>query len=245
MQREPLGHRPLCQAPDTHQYLHHRSCHPSHCKRSITYSQALRMQRICSSTTDYKRHVKELKGHLVERGYDGQAIQEQIDKATNRNREELLTSRRKITEQVTPLVVTYHPDLPHLTRVLHNNQCIINMSTRLKGALPKPPLVAYRRPPNLRNLLVRATYGQVKQTHKGNSQCQQSRCKACAHIKIGTTFRSTTTGERFQVKATADCRTRNVVYLIECKMCAIQYVGKTENALHIQLTGHRSDINHR
>ena len=47
---------------DTHQYLHCCSCHPSHCKRSIAYSQALTMRRICSSTTDYERHVKELKG---------------------------------------------------------------------------------------------------------------------------------------------------------------------------------------
>ena len=27
--------------------------------------------------------------------------------------------------------------------------------------------------------------------------------------------------------------------------CAVQYVGETENALRVRLTGHRSDINHR
>ena len=46
------------------------------------------------------------------------------------------------------------------------------------------------------------------------------------------------------MKATADCRTKNVVYLIQCAKCSIQYVGETENALRIRLTGHRSDINH-
>ena len=50
---------------------------------------------------------------------------------------------------------------------------------------------------------------------------------------------------RVKVKASADCFTKNVVYVIECKKCAIQYVGETENALHIRLTGHSSDINHR
>ena len=31
---------------DKHQYLHYTSAHPSHTKRSITYSQALRLSRI-------------------------------------------------------------------------------------------------------------------------------------------------------------------------------------------------------
>ena len=33
---------------DTHQYLMATSCHPNHTKRSIPYSQALRILRICS-----------------------------------------------------------------------------------------------------------------------------------------------------------------------------------------------------
>ena len=43
---------------DTHQYLHHRSCHPFHCRKSIAFSQALKLQRICTKTTNYECHVK-------------------------------------------------------------------------------------------------------------------------------------------------------------------------------------------
>ena len=60
---------------DTHQYLHQRSCHPSHCKSSIAYSQALRMRRICSRATHYQQHVAELKEHLIRRGHDGEMVQ--------------------------------------------------------------------------------------------------------------------------------------------------------------------------
>ena len=60
---------------DTHQYLHQRSCHPSHCKSSIAYSQAFRMRRICSRATDYQQHVAELKEHLIRRGHDGEMVQ--------------------------------------------------------------------------------------------------------------------------------------------------------------------------
>ena len=37
-----------CEPTDGHQYLHFESCHPSHTKSSIIFSQALRMRRICS-----------------------------------------------------------------------------------------------------------------------------------------------------------------------------------------------------
>ena len=47
------------------------------------------------------------------------------------------------------------------------------------------------------------------------------------------------------MKATADCRTNNVVYLIECAKCSIQYIGEAENTLQVCLTGHWSDISHR
>ena len=127
---------------------------------------------------------------------------------------------------------------PHLTCILHDHLYIINTSPRLRGALPPPPLVAYCSPPNLKDHIVRAAYGRVKETYKGNSQCQQPHCKACAHVKTGTTFCTMTTGEKFHVKATADCQTRSVLYLIECKKCSIQYIGEMGNALCVRLTGH-------
>ena len=58
-------------------------------------------------------------------------------------------------------------------------------------------------------------------------------------------FHSMTTSESFHVKATANCQTRNVVYITESTICSIQYVGRTENALRICLMGHRSDIRHK
>ena len=121
---------------DTHQYLHQHSSHPFHGKSSMTYSQTLRLQRICSRTINYKQHVEELNGFLAGRGYKKLKIQTQIDKVTNRIRDKLsLVSEQRETEQVTPLVVTYHQDLPHLTRILQDHQCVINTFACLKDAL--------------------------------------------------------------------------------------------------------------
>ena len=133
---------------DTHQYLHRSSCHPLHCKNSIAFSQALRLCRICCRPHDYDQRVEELKTYLVDRGYNEQVVLHQINKATQFQRKDLLTTRTKEKkEQVTPLVVTYHPDLSHLTYILHNHQCVLNTSPQLKGALPRPPLLPIATPP--------------------------------------------------------------------------------------------------
>ena len=73
---------------DTHQYLHQKSCHPSHCKSSIPCSQALRLSQICLDNTTFLERTKEFKHHLVKLGYRGSVVQEQIDPAScsvNRN----------------------------------------------------------------------------------------------------------------------------------------------------------------
>ena len=82
-------------------------------------------------------------------------------------------------------------------------------------------------------------------SHKGNSQCRQTLYKTCHHVKTVDKFNSSVTGKTYRVKATANCKTSNVVYVIECKKCKKQYVGETENALHIHMNGHCSDIKRR
>ena len=58
-----------CKSTDSHQYLHYDSCHAEHIKRSIIFSQTLRLKRICSQKSDLNSHVKELKNWFSKRGY--------------------------------------------------------------------------------------------------------------------------------------------------------------------------------
>ena len=170
------------------------------------------------------RHAEELKGYLVNRAYDEKIARQRIDKATRVDRDSLFTPHQKVNKQTVPLVISFHPDLPNLMCILHDYQCVILTSALLKEILPNPLLVAYRRPPpNLKDVLVRAAFGQVEETYTGNSRCQQPCCKTFTHIKEGITLRSTTTNEIFRVKATANCCTKNVVYV----KCSIQYVRET------------------
>ena len=131
---------------DTHQYLHRDSCHSSHCKQGIPYSQALRIRRICSRTEDYLQRTQELKGFLISRGYNEDEIQLQIDRTIGLDGDALLRSKRSKTPLArVPLIVTYHPGLPPLRSILDIHSSIFSVSERLKQVVEKNPLpVAYR-----------------------------------------------------------------------------------------------------
>ena len=117
--------------------------------------------------------------------------------------------------------------------------------TAWKKSSPNSPWIAYRRPKNLRDLLAKAVLKPAGlQPTSGSSPCGTRCCLTFSHIQTATNFRSTTTNQAFNVRATATCKTRNVICLIECRKCRKQYVGETQNPLHIHLNGLRNDITH-
>ena len=64
---------------DKHQYLLKSSCHPNHTKRTIPFSLALRLRRICSTDTFFDQRCKELIAYLVKRGYNQSFITKEIN----------------------------------------------------------------------------------------------------------------------------------------------------------------------
>ena len=140
------------------------------------------------------------------------------------------------------LVVTYRPGLTKLSSIVRKHLPILHISEKLRKAIPNP-LVAHKRPPNLRDLLVRAEVKTPTPPTPGdNAPCGSRRCKTCQLIKRTNTVTSNTTGRRYTIRNQFTCKAKNIVYMISCDMCNMQYVGETENALHIRMNGHRSDI---
>jgi peptide-methionine (R)-S-oxide reductase len=96
---------------DTNQYLLPRSCHPPHVTKSIPYSQALRIRRICSTNKSLKKRLGQLTNNLKRRGYKQNIIKKSFNKANNISRSSLLQYKEKQKCKRTPCVLIYHPCL--------------------------------------------------------------------------------------------------------------------------------------
>ena len=90
---------------DKHQYLLISSCHPTHTKRSIPYSLALRLRRICSDNDTYKQRCKELMDYLVNRGYELSFLKTQIRRASDISRNDALKPKPKQQTDTVPFVI--------------------------------------------------------------------------------------------------------------------------------------------
>ena len=69
-------------ATDCHQYLHYSSGHPEHTKRSIFYSQLLRVSRICSWENDFNWHKSNMKIWFQKRGYLQNIIKNEMKRSS-------------------------------------------------------------------------------------------------------------------------------------------------------------------
>ena len=65
---------------DSYQYLHYSSCRPGAFKRSIQFSQAMRLRRNCSKSCLFEKRAGELVTFLMERGYRNVLVESETDK---------------------------------------------------------------------------------------------------------------------------------------------------------------------
>ena len=139
---------------DTNQYLLPSSCHPPHVTKSIPYSQALRIRQIFSTDKSLKTRLDQLKNNLKRRGYKQSIIKKSFSKANNISRSSLLQYKEKQKCKRTPCVLTYHPCLRNSFNTIRGHWTSVEKNSKLSKVFPEPPMVAFKQPNSLRNLLV-------------------------------------------------------------------------------------------
>ena len=80
-------------------FLNYDSNHPTHCKDAIVYSQALRVIERCSQPGSAEPHLEKLRERFVERKYPEEIIEKQFQKATSKNRKDLIFQPRKAAQK--------------------------------------------------------------------------------------------------------------------------------------------------
>ena len=74
------------------------------------------------------------------------------------------------------------------------------------------------------------------------TKCAQIRCKACHVLTECSNFKSSAYNSVYPLLNNFTCTTRNIIYVITCTKCFIQYVGETNNSARERISGHRSCI---
>ena len=80
---------------------------------------------------------------------------------------------------------------------------------------------------------------------KGKSEpCNTSKPSLCfKHVIDTSTFRSNQTQQLYTIFHKLNCKSKFIIYLMECASCKVQYVGKAETPFNIRLNNHRKDVN--
>ena len=241
----------LYQKPtDRHNFLHHKSYHPSSTKKSLPYSQALRIKRICTLDNDFRTATEALKEQFKARGYKDTQVNDCIQKASAKDRKKLLHPPPKEKGKVPlTLVTTFNKALPNLKNIIDKNWNLLGINNNISRKFETKPLIAYRRNPNLQQLIGghRVENGKVlKRKTLSKGSCTPCRSKegnkCCKQMKTTTTFRNRHTNRIFQIFHRVNCKDKNAIYLLECIKCNYKgYVGKCEIAANLRMNGHRSD----
>ena len=92
--------------------------------------------------------------------------------------------------------------------------------------------------------------GKVFKTHLQTIKDESKSCNTtsksslcCTQVVNTKTFESYQTKSKFKIFHILNCKSSFVIYLMECTLFKIQYVGKAETLFNIWLNNHRKDAN--
>ena len=237
---------------DSHNYLLYSSEHPRHLLRGIPYSQFLRVRRICTSIIDYRQHALSLASHFIRRCYPKLLVKTTMTQAELQDRNTLLTKKRDVKlpiekDQSFYLVTTHNPKNPPLRGIVYENWPLLNMSKTTRTLTDVNLIFGLRRNKNLSDILVRASTT-TRTSDMPNIKlhpCERSNtCRYCPIINKTGKVKSKANGKTFTSIKNANCQSSNLIYLITCNNCGVQYVGQTKNRLLTRFQGHFNDIAH-
>ena len=227
---------------DTHQYLHASSCHVYHSKRSIPYSQALRLNRICSDPKSFDLRCNQLESWLDKRGYGSRMVRDQVLKARKFSRSELLYRDKPETKAPGLILnITYHPAFGKIKQNLSKIHLLLTPDSEHRDVFQNIPIVGFKRGKSLKDFLVRAKLPKTSQSSGECKGCGAKRCGVCKILKNTNTFESKN-GKQYSIRSEGElnCSSKCVVYLVTCKICKIQYVGSTDPPFRLRVNNYKA-----
>ena len=153
-----------------------------------------------------------------------------------------------MTKPIPVYFFLFDPRLPSIQTIVTKHwRSMAKQDQHLAECFSEPPLTAFRRPKNLRELLIKAKVPsppnlRPERNIKGMKRCRKG-CTACPYVRETKNVKINKK-ETWQINRKHDCQSFNIIYLIECNIdkCKQRYIGESKRAIQHRLADHRGYI---
>ena len=67
----------------------------------------------------------------------------------------------------------------------------------------------------------------------------------CKQVLHKQSFKNSVTQKTYHIFHDLNCKSKLLIYLMECRICRTHYIGKSETEFNIRLNNHRKDCNRK
>ena len=216
----------------------------------MLHCQSLCIKQTCSKTSHVIKHLNDLKDAFIQRGYQSKTLKYHFQRAISRKI--LLENKEKPSTQGNVLLVlTFNKLLTNIKIARDKHSHILPFKENLRKVFNKRPSIAHRKNANLHQLIKGNRIFNNKVVFKNIKQPKQlghcSPCLSrisnlcCNQVEQTKTFQSYWTKKTFQTFYNLTCESENLIYLLQFRICQLQYVGKSETLFNIRLSNQRKD----
>ena len=210
--------RLFCKPTDSHSYLEFNSCHPPQNKNSIPYSQFLRIRRNCTEWEDFLQNGLKLSAYFSIRGYPLELVTKAFLDTNRLVRNDILAeksnSMKDDTEKKLFLILDFNPSLPPIKEWLLELWPILYISSGTRKLVDVQPIIGYRRPKNLQDILVTSDLPEIKWLSGKNRisipRCNRSACRHCPVLDRTGWIKSHSTGRKYRTQTRISCMSSNL-----------------------------------
>ncbi|CAJ0929930.1 unnamed protein product [Ranitomeya imitator] len=224
---------------DRNSLLHFTSFHPPATKNLVPKFQFHRVSKIVSDTDLRPLRLQEMATKFAQRGYPPSVLEKAAKPSPLRP--------NRATNRV-PFIHSYHPFAYILHRSIRQNWHLLSKAYPNVVVFQNPFLPCFKRPPNLKDTLVRADLGSstpssrqrfLQNPRTGTFPCHN--CSQCHNVLKGSSFHHPRSGKTFRIPDYFTCASSWVIYLIKCP-CGLLYVGETTQPIRDRVSKHKSTV---
>ena len=126
----------------------------------------------------------------------------------------------------------------------------LHINSNLAAIFRNSAILAFRENKNLRDIigtkLIEKGKVKRKSTNKIQGKCTSylvnNRTLGCKQVTNATMFRKSLTNRTFQIYHNLKCKSKYIIYLLECTECKMQYIGKAKTEFSIKLKNHQKNV---